>query len=822
MRRVIALLLLLAACGRADAAGILIPTEKQVPPLAMLSHQVQVNIEDQVAVTKVEQVFRNHTSQQLEATYVFPVPKGASVTGLSMWLNGNEVKGELLEAAKAKSIYLGFVQKTMDPALLEYMGHNMLKLRVFPIPPNSDQKIAFTYTFVAPKDSGLVHFTYPLKADGKAIQTLEKYSVNVKLKSQHALGNIYSPSHGITVTRPDDKHANIVFEKNEGILDRDFQLYYGAGGKDVELTALAHRPDASQKGHFMLLIAPRAELSKEQEVPRDIVFVLDTSGSMQGKRIKQAKAALNYCLGNLNKTDRFALIHFATAVNKYNEKWLDATSGNINPARKWVNNLEAMGGTAIDEALATAFAMRTNDSGRTFTIVFLTDGRPTVGEINPDKILKNVMAKNTANTRIFTFGVGDDVNATLLDQLADQTKGDSAYVREHEDIEVYATALFNKISHPVLTDLKLTVGENIKLAEVYPPQLPDLFHGSQLVVLGRYTGTGHATIKLSGKVGSKDKELVYEINFPDKTEPKPFVEDLWARRKVGYLLDQIRLNGEQDELVKEVVSLSKKYGITTPYTSYLIVPDQVIAAAKAEKLPPGKKGKPDVSFHLDPKGGGGGYGGTPPPALLPGAFGGPAPSPANPTSPVTVNDFAKHIQAVPGQAAEFREKIADKAFNGPMPGDIEAESPAGKALKQTQETYQSYTKGKADLGKGNKDGYQSGNVGVNLSIASNALRQQSQLTSSAVVRVNNSNCLNVGGVWIDEAYHAKLKTVEVKAMSDAYFAILERHPQVKDVYQLGNHLVWVTPSGTALVIDTATGRDTMTNEEIDALFVAKK
>src|SRR5206468_1949497 len=205
-----------------------------------------------------------------------------------------------------------------------------------------------------------------------------------------------------------------------------------------------------------------------------------------------------------------------------------------------------------------------------------TDGQPTVGETNPDKILKHVIGRNTANTRIFTFGVGDDVNAALLDQLAEQTRAVSTYVRPAEDIEVKASSLYAKVSQPVLTNLKLAVGDNVRLAEVYPPQLPDLFQGSQLVILGRYSGQGPTTIKLTGQVGAEPREFVYEINLAAKGgEEREFVEHLWARRKVGYLLDQIRANGETKELLDEVTALAKKYGIATPYTSYLIVPDGV-------------------------------------------------------------------------------------------------------------------------------------------------------------------------------------------------------------------------------------------------------
>src|SRR5262249_25744330 len=230
---------------------------------------------------------------------------------------------------------------------------------------------------------------------------------------------------------------------------------------------------------------------------------------------------------------------------------------------------------------------------RTVNVVFFTDGQPTVGECDPDKILKNTLAKNTASTRIFTFGVGDDVNATLLDQLAYRTRARPTYVRPQEDIEVKVASLWTKISHPVLTNLKLENTGDVRLSEVYPPQLPDLFHGSQLVVLGRYSGKGPAAIKLTGTVGKEKKEFVYELTFPEKTGGgRTPGAPRGARRKVGYLLDQIRANGQKKELVDEVVALAKRYSIATPYTSYLVVSDQ--PAPRVKQPPAGNL--PQVGF----------------------------------------------------------------------------------------------------------------------------------------------------------------------------------------------------------------------------------
>src|SRR5207253_4067824 len=241
-------------------------------------------IEDQVSVTTVEQAFRNHTDRQLEATYGFPVPRGASVNRFTMLVDGKEVSGEMVDAAKARQIYTDIVRRTQDPGLLEYMGNNLMRLKVFPVPAQADQKVALTYTSVAPRDGDVVEYVYPLKTDGKATRTLEKFSVQANIKSLHPIVNVYSPTHSITVKKNGDREVNVNFEREQGLLDKDFQLFYSQGDKDVGLTSIAHRPISGENGYFMLLISPRVETPKESAIPRDMVLVLDTSGSMRGRK----------------------------------------------------------------------------------------------------------------------------------------------------------------------------------------------------------------------------------------------------------------------------------------------------------------------------------------------------------------------------------------------------------------------------------------------------------------------------------------------------------------------------------------------------------
>src|SRR5262249_42371163 len=253
--------------------------EKTLPPLAMLNHKVSIAIEDQVAVTKVEQTFRNHTDRPLEATYLFPVPKGAAVNQFAMWVDGKEVKGELVEAAKARDIYTSIVRRTQDPGLLEYMGNNLFRLRVFPIPAHGDQKVTLSYNAVLGREADMVEYIYPLKTDGKATATLEAFSIEATIRSQHGIQNVYSPTHAISLKRTNDRDVTVQFEKNQALLDKDFQLFYQLGSKDVGLTALTFRPVSGENGYFLLLVTPKVELATMPQIPRDMVLVLDTSGS---------------------------------------------------------------------------------------------------------------------------------------------------------------------------------------------------------------------------------------------------------------------------------------------------------------------------------------------------------------------------------------------------------------------------------------------------------------------------------------------------------------------------------------------------------------
>jgi Ca-activated chloride channel family protein len=812
---------LVAACFLAFASvvqgrGLLLPEDKSLPPLAMVHHRVQIAIEDQVAVTTVEQSFRNHTDRQLEATYIFALPKGANVNKFAMWVDGREQQGELLDAKKAGEIYQSIVRRTQDPGLLEYMGNNLMRLRVFPVMPKADQKVKLSFTSLSPQDNGVIEYVYPMKTDGNATKTLEEFSIKASIKSQHAIQNVYSPTHAINIERKGDREVAMTFERNQAVLDKDFMFFYSTAGKEIGITPLMHKPITGEDGYFLLLLSPQLESVKENVIPRDLVLVLDTSGSMDAVKMEQARKALRYCLGKLNSKDRFGIVTFATGIRKYRDALVEANSEQIDAARKWVDGLRAGGGTAMQAALDAALDLRTSDEGRSFTVVFFTDGQPTLGEMKPENIMKNVAAKNSANTRFFTFGVGDDVNTTFLDQVADRTRAVSTYVRPAEDIEAKVASLYGKMTHPVLANIKLTASDNIRLYETYPQQLPDLFWGSQLTVLGKYTGDGPASIRLSGQVGRETKEFAYDVKFPQKTEDdKEFVENLWARRKVGLLLDQIRANGEQKELMDEMLALAKKYGIATPYTSFLVVPDTplpvVTPPGGPRPIPLPRPGRPEA-----------------PPVLFRGDFG------AKDGKAAPVADFARKAQSTPELGTANRVAVEDRKLADEekrletAKSDLKPEAAAQaeeylNKLKEARGNFKSYEQAKLWFNQRNLRDAQGGNaVAVDVAICSNGLRCQDRLTQTAMRNVNGRNCMDIGGVWIDEHFRAEMKTITIKAQSDAYFRVMEKNTRMKDVFRLGNYVVFVCPNGEALVIDANDGQEQLSDEEIERLFVAKK
>ncbi len=604
MKRKLALLtftLLLAAfilpAKLAHADGIIIcdpglcPPPYPLTPLAIKYHHVTVTIRDQVAVTHVDQVFFNPSNIQVEGTYIFPIPLDAAVNNFTLWVDGKPVEGQVLDAGQARQTYEDIVRNMRDPALLEYAGRGAVQARIFPIPPQGERRVELEYSQVLTSDNGaehslsLVRYVYPLNTEKFSTSPLESVTVNVDIRSSNTpIRAVYSPTHKIAIRRADDRHVTAGYEAANVTPNTDFALYYSLGESEAfHLLTYRDPTDLTDPdGFFLLLLAPRPDAAA-QALPKDILLVLDHSGSMDGEKFQQAQEALRYVLQHLNPEDRFNIVTFSTGVESYARNLRPAEEAN--EAIAWVNSLSAVGSTDINRALLEAAAL--TDRERPTYLIFLTDGMPTEGETDSQRILDNLVSAAPRNLRLFAFGVGYDVDTFLLDSLAQDHHGASTYIQPGEQLDEILSAFYAKISTPVLTDLVLNFGK-LATYDIYPSPLPDLFAGSQIIVVGRYRTGGTVTVTLTGTVNSQTQTFTFpNQTFAQRSQSTDYqstIPRLWATRKIGHLLNQVRLNGPDQETIDQIVKLSIRYGIVTPYTSYLVTEEMPLGAAEQQRI----------------------------------------------------------------------------------------------------------------------------------------------------------------------------------------------------------------------------------------------
>jgi len=571
-----AIIIFFGLCRNISADGLIIIPEpgplSRPFPLEVVYHHVDVEINGNAAETSIDQEFYNPTDNLLEGFYIFPIPKDAVIKNFSMMINGKETPAELLDAVKARQIYEDIVRQVRDPALLEYSNQGLFKVRIFPIERRSSKKISISYSEILDSDNGMYEYVYPLNTEKFSAKPLQNVTINVNLKTNNEIKNIYSPTHIVDVVHKDNNNAVISFEEENTKPDTDFKLYYSTNNDDVGLSLLSYQ-ERGQDGYFFLTAAPSFIIDNSGIDSKNITFVIDVSGSMAGDKLKQAKRALLYCINNLNPDDGFDIIRFSTEAYSLFNNLEQADNLNIRKAEKFIDEMKAVGGTNIEEALKIALQEK-GSTKKTHLIVFITDGKPTIGETNDEKLVKIVEEANRENKRIFTFGIGNEINTHLLDKITDLTRATRAYISPNEDIEIKISGFYDKVQSPVLTDLSLNVSNRINIFKTYPKGLPDLFRGSSITIFGRYTGEGPASITLSGYLKGVKKTYKIETEFTPDDDEYNFIPPIWASRRIGYLLDQIRLNGEQKELIDEITELAREHGIVTPYTSYLIMEDE--------------------------------------------------------------------------------------------------------------------------------------------------------------------------------------------------------------------------------------------------------
>ncbi|NPV86917.1 MAG: VWA domain-containing protein [Anaerolineae bacterium] len=558
---------------------------RPVSQLTIRYHHVTANITNQLAVTHIDQVFYNPNPWPVEGTYIFPLPSDAALSDFRLWVDREPVQGKILDAEQARRTYEEIVSKLLDPALLEYIGQGAVQAKIYPIPPHGERRIELEYTQVLKSEEGLVRYVYPLNTEKFSQRPLESVRVSVALISDQPIRAAYSPSHQVAVEKKSNRQWAITYEASDITPDKDFALFFSLGEPQA-LHLLTYRDSGDESdadGFFLMLLAPSPS-GKAPIVAKDVLLVLDRSGSMEGEKLAQAKEALRYVLERLNAEDRFYLLAFSSGIQAYAPVLRPVTEAH--QAIEWLQQIHAEGSTDINRALLEAAAVA--QPGRPTYLVFLTDGLPTEGEVESDKILANFSQAAGGNVRVFPFGVGFDVDTYLLDTLSAANHGLSTYVEPDEMLDEKLSAFYNRIHAPALTDLSLEF-TGVEVYDIYPNPLPDLFFGNQIVLTGRYRTGGKADIILRGRVNQTENTFEYPQQWfvrNNAAEAGVLAEipRLWATRKIGYLLNSIRLKGADEETVEQIVRLSVRYGIVTPYTSYLVSEPMPLGAENIQRL----------------------------------------------------------------------------------------------------------------------------------------------------------------------------------------------------------------------------------------------
>jgi Ca-activated chloride channel family protein len=557
-----------------------LPPPRPVPPPATYKVdeiRVQAVVRHQTAQVELSQSFLNTGSRQMEVVFVFPLPYDGAVDRMTFLVDGKEIPARLLPAEEARRYYEQIVRRNLDPALLEWIGTGLFRTSVFPVPPGAKRTVSLRYNQLLRLQNGLVDFLFPLSTAKYTSEPLRELSIRVSIESEEEIKNVYCPTHSVQIDRPDPRRAIVRYEARGIVPTSDFRLYYDIGRDLVSGKLLSYRPRSDEDGYFMILVSPSIRAAEGQPVAKTVIFVVDRSGSMSGKKIEQARQAAKQVLSALRPEDLFNIIAYDSNVELFRpelQRFDDTTRAQ---ALGFIDGIYAGGSTNINDALLKALE-QIQDPSRPSYIIFLTDGLPTAGVTGEMQIAQNVKNANRHRTRIFVFGVGYDVNARLLDRLAGDNFGTSVYVRPEENIEEAVGRLSQRISLPVLTQAQVRFvypdsrpEDPPVFYQVYPKGPVDLFAGDQLVLVGRYRRAVAGSVVLTGRLGAQP----YEYSFPGQlvsSSPDTtlsFVEKLWATRRVGDILEELDLRGRNEELIKELVQIATRHGILTPYTSFL-------------------------------------------------------------------------------------------------------------------------------------------------------------------------------------------------------------------------------------------------------------
>lgn len=568
-----------------------IPVPQPVGRVEVRSINAAVQIDNQIAKTTLTINFFNPAGRQQEGQVLLPVPSGAVLKSFSMEGSNVEFKAKILPKEEARRIYDDIVRRSKDPAILEFAGFGAVDSSVFPIPPRSECKVRFVYEELLPIDVDRIDYVLPRS---ESLDYRVQWTIDVTWALKGGIATTYSPSHEIS---PQKQGNGMRLKLGGKVASGPFRLsVLRRKKKEAVASFLTHPEEAGDTGHFLLLMAPPTRDDNAPRLKREVTLVLDRSGSMAGEKLDQARSAALQVVEGLEEGEFFNLIIYNEAVEPFADQPVVVNRANIVRARKFINGIRVSGGTNIHGALQAAIAQPVR-KGTVPIVLFVTDGLPTIGETSEKRIREKAADANKNRRRIFTFGVGVDVNTPLLSRLADDSRATATYVLPREKVEVKVASVFRRLSGPVLSFPKIKVVDKDgnpaphRIADLVPHRLPDFFANDQIIVTGRYIGSEPLEFRLTGDDGKERKK--YTFTFKPGKKRHSFVPRLWAMRKIAILTEALRdlgadsalggLTGDNadrndprvKELVDEIVRLSTEHGILTEYTAFLALDGEV-------------------------------------------------------------------------------------------------------------------------------------------------------------------------------------------------------------------------------------------------------
>jgi Ca-activated chloride channel family protein len=553
----------------ANAAGLLIADGGFGGALEIKEQNVHVTINNGIAVTEIEQVFVNTENRIVEALYTFPVPKAASVSNFSMWIGGKEMIGEVVEKQRAREIYESYKQTRRDPGLLEQVDYKRFEMRIFPIAAAAEQRVKLTYYQELDSDADWSTFVYPLATvtrNGIDEQTRGHFAITVDVKNEVPITAMESPSHGdkLVIAKHGDHYWRASLENPAGKLDRDFVLAIHSERPQTGFDVITSK-SGGEDGYFQLSLTAGKEL-EGAGAGMDYVFVLDVSGSMaNGGKLPLSRESLRSFIDALGAEDRFELITFNISPTTLFNDVRPANEENLKQAVEFLASQRALGGTVLRPAIETAYRYQTAD--RTLNVVILSDG---ITEQEEQRELVRLIQQRPEGARVFSIGVGNEVNRPLLEQMANEAGGLAAFVSQGDDFKRQAEAFRRKLTKPAATNLKIEFAGG-GVYDVEPATLPNLYHGMPLRVYGRYRNAGPGKIVIRGEVQGQTFEQAVEVDLPSSDDANPEIERMWAWKRVDQLLAAARLQGDSANVVGEVVKLCEDYSIVSEYASFIVL-----------------------------------------------------------------------------------------------------------------------------------------------------------------------------------------------------------------------------------------------------------